>query len=60
MYRVRVVGNNRWLLIMKGVSLDNFGGSCIIEKVHGKRAEDYDDYENEYQPFLIKRFDERY
>ena len=40
---------------MQGVSLEELGGSCIIEKVHGKRAEDYDDYEKEYQPYLVKR-----
>lgn len=39
---------------MKRPNLDEFGGSCIIEKVHNKRRDtDYDGY-NDYQSFTIE------
>ena len=42
---------------MQGISIEELGGSCIIEKVHGKRAEDYDDYNHEYNPIKIEKYE---
>lgn len=35
--------------------LDELGGSCIIDKVHGRRDTDYDGY-NDYNGFTVENY----
>lgn len=44
---------------MNGHNLDEYGSSCIIENVKGKSYNDYDEYENEYQPIKIEKYEKR-
>ena len=40
---------------MKGVNMKEYGGSCIIPKVHNKRRDtDYDGY-NDYQDWTVEK-----
>lgn len=39
---------------MRKQNLDAFGGSCIIDKVHGRRDTDYDGY-NDYNGWTIEK-----
>jgi hypothetical protein len=38
------------------LTIDDLGGSCIIDTVRGKRSDDYDGY-NDYNPFVVERYE---